>query len=672
MHTLIKSVKAATTSSKGTLIKNSITTQLSNSVKEIQLYTMDENMSHDSLQMNEAENALCSVIEAMLLHGLKDSLVHRARRAIADVDEKPEPSFWAPLLVISHRQIIDQITNLSQITTEIGQCRAWVRLALNDSLLSSYLSTMREDSSVLKPFYNTHAYVRDSELLDVAQRLIEGVETFTEFSFPCNSSLLNTWQLQSLILAGIWSPTLRSCPVAAGVDVAQSLQPMSAMNSETGSLSSAISLNSHSSGLGPMLAMNEDEALKIILAKHSSEQQQQQTMTTPNLQPLLEDRKVNTSDLSDIETTSIESEANIHPEPNLGNSLNRRSGWSFSETQEKNDRSDRESSSPNAVSSSGDPDGSKSMETSYNALIESYNMLGGAYIKTPDLREVWQHLERKSNEEIEQTLKVQTPEELINPELNQSESLPLAVHIGKIARERGLDYQNYECANCKEPLGLMPKPKICSFTADYVCDNCISTEFIQLPARVIHNWDFKTYQVSQKALNYITEVKDHPTIDLKILNPYIYTVSEEMSKLQALRIQLNFLRDYLYTCREPIIEQLQKQICGREYMYEHVHQYSISDLSQIRSGALVQHLQKVVAFAIEHVQNCWLCSQKGFICEICNKSKVLYPFDIENVYRCSVCNAVYHNGCLNSTRPCPKCERKKKREDLPLLGATME
>lgn len=179
---------------------------------------------------------------------------------------------------------------------------------------------------------------------------------------------------------------------------------MSAINSETGSLSSAISLNSHSSGLGPMLAMNEDEALKIILAKHSSEQQQ--TTTTPTLQPLLEDRKVNTSDLSDIETTSIESESNIRPEPSLGNSLNRRSGWSFSETQEKNDKSDKESSSPNAVSSSGDPDGSKSMETSYNALIESYNMFGGAYIKTPDLREVWQHLERKSDEELEKAVTV--------------------------------------------------------------------------------------------------------------------------------------------------------------------------------------------------------------------------------------------------------------------------
>lgn len=58
--------------------------------------------------------------------------------------------------------------------------------------------------------------------------------------------------------------------------------------------------------------------------------------------------------------------------------------------------------------------------------------------------------------------------------------------------------------------------RVCSFTAEYVCDNCISAEFIQLPSRIIHNWDFKTYQVSQKALNYINEIKDHPTIDLKV------------------------------------------------------------------------------------------------------------------------------------------------------------
>lgn len=60
------------------------------------------------------------------------------------------------------------------------------------------------------------------------------------------------------------------------------------------------------------------------------------------------------------------------------------------------------------------------------------------------------------------------------------------------------------------------------------------------------------------------------------MNPFIYRVVEEMSKLQILRTQLNLLRAYLYTCREPIIEQLQKQMWPREYMYEHIHQYSIA------------------------------------------------------------------------------------------------
>lgn len=48
-----------------------------------------------------------------------------------------------------------------------------------------------------------------------------------------------------------------------------------------------------------------------------------------------------------------------------------------------------------------------------------------------------------------------------------------------------------------------------------------------------------------------------------------------MAQLQILRNQLNFLRAYLYTCREPVIEQLQKKMWPREYMYEHIHQYSI-------------------------------------------------------------------------------------------------
>lgn len=108
MNKFIKSVRGAR-GTKGTLIKNAITTQLSNGIKEVQLFGMDENLSGDSMDMSEAESNICTVIEAMFLHGLKDSFSHRFKRAITDVDVKPEPSFWAPLLVISHKQTIDQV-----------------------------------------------------------------------------------------------------------------------------------------------------------------------------------------------------------------------------------------------------------------------------------------------------------------------------------------------------------------------------------------------------------------------------------------------------------------------------------------------------------------------------------------------------------------------------------
>lgn len=108
MNKLLNSVRGSKGNKEG-LIKSSITTQLSNSLKELQLCGVDENLSGGSVDPIEAENTLCMVIESMFLHGLKDTLGYRFRRAITDVDVKPEPSFWAPLLVISHRGIIDQV-----------------------------------------------------------------------------------------------------------------------------------------------------------------------------------------------------------------------------------------------------------------------------------------------------------------------------------------------------------------------------------------------------------------------------------------------------------------------------------------------------------------------------------------------------------------------------------
>lgn len=684
MSSFLQSVRSAY-GNKETIIKDSITTQLSENVKEIQLCCMNENLSGDSMNIGDSSNTLCSIVEAMFLHGIKDSLAHRARRVISnDVDQRPEPSFWSALLIFSHRQIIDQITALPNITTEIGQCRAWIRFALNDSLLSSYLVTIRQNSSALKMFYKTQAYIRDSELLDVAQKLIEGVETCTVFTLPYNSTLLNTWPMPTLILAGIWCPTLRQCPITSGVDVAQSLDnSLSSMsNSNTCSLDSGMSLTSQNSEMRKMLAMNEDEALKIILASVRPEN------LTPN-RSLPDSRTTPSTSSDDNMKSSSTDEAEAVQELTLGNSLNRKSGgWSFDETSQSTPKPPETTiSTPTAELNRSLSSEDRSMEHSYHALIESYNLLGGSFVKTPNLQEVWQRLENKSagssvdesSEEAKEPTETYDPEDLQEFEfvtassLNKNQIRLLLSHLGKLAQEKGLDAQNFECYGCKHPLGInVCKSRVCAFSGDCFCDSCMSPDPIVIPSRVIHNWDFKQYHVCKTVATFISEVKNHPLLDMKIFNPYIYVGVEEMSRLQNIRIQLNFLRDYLYTCRGPVIEQLQRLVWPKEYMYEHIHQYSISDLSEILGGALADHLQSIVKFGREHVLTCWLCSQKGFVCEVCNKAKVLYPFDVETTYRCNICNAVYHTECLNSSKPCPKCERRRKREHVSLLDATLE
>lgn len=203
-----------------------------------------------------------------------------------------------------------------------------------------------------------------------------------------------------------------------------------------------------------------------------------------------------------------------------------------------------------------------------------------------------------------------------------------------IPREKGLDLQDYACFECAHAIGMtFSKAYVCSYSGHYFCSSCMAEGQYVIPSRMIHNWDLKEYPISRKAAEFLE--KNSSLIDLKLVNPKIYVAVDAMAQLQSLRVQLNLLRAYLFTCREPIIESLQQKVAPRNYLYEHVHQYSISDLLDVPNGILAQHLQKVVEFARDHVINCWLCKQKGFICEVCNNPKAIYPFDMESTFRVS-------------------------------------
>ncbi|TMW43929.1 hypothetical protein DOY81_010988, partial [Sarcophaga bullata] len=222
MSALFRSLNSGFSTKRENAIKDAILEALQENVKEIE-YEVNENHK-ECLELCESTSSLTTALEAVFLHGLKDSFLWQTLNIIAgDVERRPEPSFWSPVMVFMHKEVIEQIISLSQITSEIGQCRAWIRLSLNDCLLSSYLNNMSKNSSSLNPYYKKYALMKDSKRLEIAAKLLNNIEAVVQFKLPFNSSLLNQWPDYALQLSGLWTPTLKSCPIASGLDIAGSL-----------------------------------------------------------------------------------------------------------------------------------------------------------------------------------------------------------------------------------------------------------------------------------------------------------------------------------------------------------------------------------------------------------------------------------------------------------------
>ncbi|XP_054738244.1 pleckstrin homology domain-containing family M member 1 [Anastrepha obliqua] len=699
-----------------------------NAIKEALINTLIENSREiqyevkqrgcDRLELCESTSTLCTTLEAIFLHGLKDSLLWSTINVIAgDEERRPEPSFWAPLLIFLHKQVIEQVQSLSQITSEIGQCRAWIRLSLNESLFSAYLNNVRKSSSALSPYYKKFALLKDGDGLEMAAKAMEGIEAFVQFNLPVNSSLLNYWPDYALQLSGLWTPPLKSCPISSGVDIADTLaiedeepieamaalptpQPIRTNEAFTQKIENLPSIQSPTAADIAAQRENVDLLLKAVDEMQMISEENTETVISNNAtgaEIVQEDseyaqtanktkkKRKKSRELAEARIRDyIAGEAGYRTEPTSpttpGNSLVNlmHTSWSADEA---------------SASELNTPTLERPLyrRASSNASTLSYNTLLGKHEREKLQIQIKNNaltVERTSvthagaddaapqksdnnggSDSIESqlTLDFEVVPNSNLAKMNVSEIQEMLEQTYKLARQPGLDAQGFLCKSCQHPLGIgYTNFQVCGFSGNYFCDNCMDMEQMMIPAKIIYNWDFRKYTVSKRAAAFLTEFRNQPVIDLELLNPEIYNASDAMADLQSLRIRLNFLRAYLYTCEPKSIQLLQQQFYGREYLYEHIHLYSISDLLLILRGTLCQQLQKAYKIGESHVLKCPLCSVKGFICEICKSSRVLYPFHIETTYRCEICGAVFHAQCLNDQQPCPKCERRRKREELDL------
>ncbi|XP_064094869.1 differentially expressed in FDCP 8 homolog A-like isoform X2 [Macrobrachium nipponense] len=261
-----------------------------------------------------------------------------------------------------------------------------------------------------------------------------------------------------------------------------------------------------------------------------------------------------------------------------------------------------------------------------------------------------------------------------------------ASYILSICPEVGLSAQNYRCAECRRLItnkyfrvfkkngkevqrkeNAWSEPRRCDYSGLYYCPACHWNSRVVLPARVVHNWDFEERVVSRQAKQFLLLMKNKPVLNVERINGYLFKFVDELGTVKKLREDLLVMKQYLGTCRSAQESRMLRQLEERQHFVENAHMYSLQDLIDTNSGQLVDYLKKVHETFSNHIKNeCLVCQGKGYICEICDVSEIIFPFD-GGVVICNGCSTVLHHFCYTSrSTTCPRCLRQEARRKQEL------
>eukprot|EP00096_Caligus_rogercresseyi_P009413 TRINITY_DN3197_c0_g1_i2.p1 TRINITY_DN3197_c0_g1~~TRINITY_DN3197_c0_g1_i2.p1 ORF type:complete len:759 (+),score=252.56 TRINITY_DN3197_c0_g1_i2:190-2466(+) len=706
-------------------IKARIKERLSEAIKAIQ---SEHGSKHeDIIPSNRLSTTILSAIEAIFIHGLKDSLFGKLSLALGPLERSnasPEPCFWLYLLIFSHREEIDKVNSLSQISSDIGRCRSWLRIVINSGLLTSYLHSMSKDKASARSHYHSHAFIRDPEALDIASQLIKGLEIFT-FDMAINSSILNKWQSGPLATAGLIQESTISMALDASSMLLLEPEDIQEQPEKNGSSSQPINRaeNIEKSSIRPVEhsimrgLLNEEEALRLILqsstpisgspvtnstgihlASASSNLSPPSSLPHPSLTSLpsslteLKNSPPPSADelltppnsllLQSSSLSSLKDDPHYEEKRYSEDSTDNEEHSIDSDTQchDEDIRSESESI-PDNIPSSSSPlpppavlESSRKTSTTHN----SSSKIEDRSSKAPRLSgfvDAWDpfgrqvYFDRPSEKSILQESNTTCLGFSFKPDihvggLTQEESRYLMSCFDAVTKELGLDDQNWECFSCHKAVGTVFGPyKTCAYTKKYFCTDCHGDDLRYIPYKVVFNWEFTKYPVCKKAKIFLDAIESEPIINVESFNCGLFSYSKDLDAVFTLRKKVSYQYQYLKVCSQspnPYIS-LKKQVESRSYLIDDVDTYSLADMEEIFLGTLPALLKALDKSSRNHILSCLICKGHGFICEVCRALKPLYPFELEKISQCEKCFTVFHKECSNSLISCPKCERIESR-----------
>lgn len=229
--------------------------------------------------------------------------------------------------------------------------------------------------------------------------------------------------------------------------------------------------------------------------------------------------------------------------------------------------------------------------------------------------------------------------------------------------------QKFFCAGC----GTSIEPKFvrrlryCEYLGKYFCDCCHSYAESCIPARILTMWDFRKYYVSNFSKRLLDCIWHQPIFNVLNINHSLYAKAKELDRVREIQEQLFHMKKLLKTCRfaESALKEFEQM---PRYLTDELHLFSLEDLIRVKKGLLMPLLKDILKASLAHVACCELCQGKGFICEFCRSTAVIFPFQTATCRRCSACRACFHKQCFQSAE-CPRCARitarRRRLESLP-------
>ncbi|XP_013067442.2 run domain Beclin-1-interacting and cysteine-rich domain-containing protein-like isoform X2 [Biomphalaria glabrata] len=226
-------------------------------------------------------------------------------------------------------------------------------------------------------------------------------------------------------------------------------------------------------------------------------------------------------------------------------------------------------------------------------------------------------------------------------------------------RETVMSRQNYRCAGCGKKIdrAFMKRCRYCVYLGKYFCPCCHSSELSVIPGYVLERWDFTRYPISTFSQSLLEKIWSEPLFHLETINPILYKRVRVLESIKESRQQLVHLHSLLVVCkRDPKV--LKEMQALPSHWLSNDDSYSMADFMEVKSGTMLQRIRIFINLAVNHIRDCQLCQGLGFLCGMCQDKKVIFPFQLESVVTCQVCQSCYHRDCFVPEK-CPKCIRRE-------------